>query len=119
MERSRALVSPVDLLNAHAEALFGPEEGELPTLSSGDSELVLLMALAERVKAVLAPVRPSPAFVEALGHELARPAAPAIEVLPSRQQPWIIGAAAVGSALSLLGLYHLLKGSQRLLRRAS
>jgi len=113
------LVSPVDLLNAHAEALFGPEEGELPTLSSGDSELVLLMALAERVKAVLAPVRPSPAFVEALGHELARPAAPAIEVLPSRQQPWIIGAAAVGSALSLLGLYHLLKGSQRLLRRAS
>ena len=113
------MVSPVDLLNAHAEALFGPEEGELPTLSSGDSELVLLMALAERVKAVLAPVRPSPAFVEALGHELARPAAPAIEVLPSRQQPWIIGAAAVGSALSLLGLYHLLKGSQRLLKRAS
>lgn len=119
MERSSALVSPVDLLNAHAEALFGPEEGELPTLSSGDSELVLLMALAERIKAVLAPVKPSPAFVEALGHELAQTSMPAVEILPSRRPPWIIGAAAVGSALSLLGLYHFLRESRRLLRRAS
>lgn len=113
------MVSPVDLLNAHADALFGPGTDELPTPPSGDSESAALMALAERVKAALAPITPAPAFVEALGHELVRTAAPAVEILPSQRSSWIIGAAAVGSALSLLGLLHFLRGNRRVLKRAS
>jgi len=111
------VVSPVDLLNAHADALFGP--GELPSPPAGDSESAALMALAERIQAALAPVRPAAAFVEALGHRLARTAVSSVEVLPSRRRPWIIRATAVGSALSLLGLLHFLRGSRRVLKRAS
>lgn len=111
------MVSPIDLLNTHAEMLCESGEDKVP-LSSDDPELTALMALAERVKAALTPVRPTPAFVEALGRELAQTEAPAVEVLPTRRRPWIIGAAAVGSALSFLGLFHLLRGG-RVLRKVS
>lgn len=111
------MVSPVDLLNIQADAFFGP--GELLTSPSDDPELAALMALAERVKMALVPVRPSRSFVEALGRDLAQTAVPTVEVLPSRRRPWIIGAAAVGSAFSILGLLHFLQGGRRVLKRVS
>lgn len=111
------MVSPIDLLNTHAEMLCGSDEDEVP-LSSDDPELTALMALAKQVKAALTPVRPAPTFVEALGRELTQTEASAVEVFPTRRRPWIIGAAAVGSVLSFLGLFHLLRGG-RVLRKVS
>jgi hypothetical protein len=118
------VVSSVDLLDAHANALVGPAVTRLPTSPLGDSELAAptvanLMALAERIQAVLTPISPSPAFVDALRHKLVWNAVPAVEVLPSRARPWIIGATAVGSALSLLGLLQFLRGSRPTLKRVS
>ena len=118
------MVSSVDLLNAHADALLGSGAEGLPAGPRDDSELTVpavadLMALAERVQAALAPASPSPAFVDALAHELLRIAVPAVEVLPPRRRSWIIGATAVGSALSLLGLLQFFWGSRRVLKRVS
>jgi hypothetical protein len=122
------VTSPVDALmealTAHADSLFEPELGErgvsrrdasgLPARALGD-----LMVLAESVWAVLAPVKPPSAYVDELERKLREAASvPPIEI--STPGPsWVVGAAAVGSVLSLLGLYHLLRRGRHPLRRAS
>ena len=113
------MVSTADLLNTQAGTLFmsGADEPLVPP--PDDTVVVALMALAEQVNAALVPATPTPGFVKTLGHDLARTAALEVEVFYSRERPWIIGAAAVGSALSLLGLFHFLAGSRRALKRAS
>jgi hypothetical protein len=118
------VVSAIDLPNCHANGLCNCEMKSLATSPSADPDLAAsavagLMELAERLRAVLTPISPSPAFVNALGLELTRRTLPVVEVLPSRRRSWIIGATAVGSALSLLGLLQLMRGSRRALRKAS
>ncbi len=118
------VTSSVDFLNAHADALFAPES-EKPSASSPDDAdsaapaVAELIALAEQVRIVLIPINPSPAFVDGLRYKLAQAAMPAVEVLPPWQRSWIIGATAVGSALSLLGLLQFLRGGRRILKQAS
>lgn len=118
------MTSSVDFLDAHADAPFAPES-ERPFESSPDDSnsvtpaVAELIALAEQVQTVLIPINPSPIFVEELRQRLAQAAVPAVEVLPPWQYSWIIGATAVGSALSLLGLLQFLKGGRRSLQRAS
>jgi len=118
------VVSSVDLLDAHADALFASETEGPSASSPGHSGSVTpaaaeLMTLAEQVQTMFIPISPSPTFVDGLGHRLAQAAIPAVEVLPPWRRSWIIGATAVGSALSLLGLFQLLRGSRRTLKRAS
>lgn len=118
------VASSVDFLDAHADALLAPET-ERPSASfSGDSDsvtpaVVELMALAEQVRTMFIPINPSPTFVDGLRHKLAQTAVPAVEVLPPWRCSWIIGATALGSALSLLGLLRFLRGSRRTLKRVS
>jgi hypothetical protein len=118
------MASSVDLLDAHADALFAPEIESWPTSSPGDSGSATpaateLMALAEQVQMILIPIHPSPTFVDGLGHRLAQAAIPTVEVLSPWRRSWIIGATAVGSALSLFGLFQFLRGGRRTLKRAS
>jgi len=115
----RAVVSSADLLHAQADALLGPGVAGLATSPPDDADLAALMALAERVQVALAPMSPSPAFVDMLRRKLARSAVPAVEVLPPQRRAWIIGATALGSALSLLGLLQFMRGSRRALKKVS
>jgi hypothetical protein len=116
--------SSVDLLDSHADALLAPQtEGSLTSppgdVDSADPAAADLMVLAERVQALLVPINPSPIFVEGLRYKLAQTAVPMVEVFSPWRRSWVIGATAVGSALSLLGLLQFLRGSRRTLKRAS
>ena len=68
-------------------------------------ELRTLLDLAEQLKWVLVPIKPSPVFVANLARQLG--AASAGRVTHAFRDHWreiVFGAAAVGSALSVIGL---------------
>jgi len=112
--------SVADILSVHACQLLGPGVKARPTPFPDNPELTELMALAEQVQAALPPVRPPPAFVKSLGRELREMGAVSnVEVLPPQTSSWVVGAAALGSVLSLLGLFHLVRETRHVLRKAS
>ncbi|HHS97843.1 MAG TPA: hypothetical protein ENK08_08090 [Chloroflexi bacterium] len=98
----------IELLAAHADRLNDPS-APLPEPRPEEMKyLAPLMEIAERLKATLVPVEPSAAFVRSLRREL-------VEAARRRQTPsqrsrrgWIIGAAALGSALSVAGVVALI-----------
>jgi len=96
-----------------------PAEDAPVTEPSEIPDSATLLALAEQVKATLPPVRPSSMFVEALKHELTDISPALVEVPPQRWPSWIVGAATVGSVLSLYGLLYLLRGSQHPWKKAA
>ena len=108
----------VEILAAHADQLNeGGGEGDayLAMFPAYREELSPLLATAGRVKEVLAPVRPEPAFREDLRKGLmaaARQRQAQVVVAPQggRGRGILIGAAALGSVISVAGLLaHLLR----------
>jgi hypothetical protein len=113
-----------DILAAHADHLVRNQsrnEDYLSLLCDYRAELVPLLQIAERVRAKLVPVAPSPAFEAGLRQDLLaaarqRTEEPRVPFL--RRKGIIIGAAAVGSVLSVAGIVAALLWRQRSIARA-
>lgn len=98
-----------EVLASHADRLLQGEAREAEYLAlfpEYREELEPLLALARQTKEVLASVRPSEAFRNRLRQELLTSAkeesgAPASTERPRWRQPWVIGAAALGSVISV------------------
>lgn len=104
MEEQRA----TQALAAHADRLIG-RPGETVRLTPDEAEqLRPLMDVAEHVKATLIPVEPSAAFVRTLGRELVEAARHQQTAARRLRRGLVIGAAAVGSALSVAGVVALI-----------
>ncbi len=86
-----------DLNNGRAD-----RETCLRQFSGRHEELKTLLHLAEQVKQVLVPVEPSPTFVQKLLRQLV--VADGQEQARSYRREVVIGAAAVGSVLSVIGI---------------
>jgi len=115
--------SYVEGLNPNARESFSPTRRETRGSRTGRSDpadptVLALRSLARQIRTSLIPIEPSPAFVDELRYSLTQTATPMVEVFSPWRNPWILGATAVGSALSLLGLL-LLRGSRRTPKRAS
>jgi hypothetical protein len=118
----------VEVLAAHADRLMddGPEsEDYLNLFPAYRAELTPLLGIAERVKAALVPVTPSPAFEAGLKQDLLEAAIQRAEekeekkrVSFLRRRGVLIGAAVVGSALSVAGIIAALLLRQRATARA-
>ena len=113
-----------DVLIAHADYLIGNKtqsESYLSLLPAYRAELAPLLQIAEQLRAVLTPVAPSPAFEAALRRDLLAAAMQRAEeqrVPFLRRKGVIIGAAVVGSALSVAGIVAALVWRQRSIGRA-
>lgn len=98
-----------EILAAHADLLVrGEAKGAQYSTLFPDyrEELVPLLELAQEVRETLASVHPSEAFRRRLRQELLTTARQRVAVpLPTDRsrwrQPWVIGAAALGSVISL------------------
>jgi hypothetical protein len=98
-----------EVLAAHADQLLRGEAREAEYLAlfpEYRKELEPLLALARQTKETLASVRPSEAFRKRLRQELLTAAkqeteASASTERPRWRQPWVIGAAALGSVISV------------------
>jgi hypothetical protein len=118
----------VEVLAAHADHLTsdGPESDDyLKLFPAYRAELKPLLKIAERVRAALVPVRPSPAFEAGLKQDLLEAAIQRAEereekkrVSFLRRRGVLIGAAAVGSVLSVAGIVAALLLRQRAMARA-
>jgi hypothetical protein len=118
----------VEVLAAHADQLVGNgADGEdyLNLFPTYRAELEPLLQIAERVKAVLVAVEPAPTFEAGLRQDLMAAAIRRAEeqekqrrIFRLRRRGILIGAAAVGSALSVAGLVAALLLRQRALARA-
>ena len=118
----------VEVLAAHADHLVGDKASSVDYLSlfpAYRTELAPLLRIAERVRAVLAPVPPSPAFEAGLKQDLLAAAIQRAEKRRNRKQvsflrrpAVLIGAAAIGSALSVAGIVAALLWRQRSIARA-
>ena len=92
----------VDLLTMHADALnAGQDQTESLALLYGD-EVAPLLQLARAVKQVLVPVSPPAGFTTQLHHDLMQyDRNVTIVATHPNQRGWWVGAATVGSLLSL------------------
>ena len=118
----------VEVLAAHADHLIGNEADSADYLTlfpAYRAELGPLLRIAERVKGVLVPVTLSPAFESGLKQELLATATQRAEeqgqgrkVSFLRRRGVLIGAAAVGSVLSVAGIVAALLLRQRSIARA-
>jgi len=118
----------VEVLAAHADHLMGngaESEEYLNLFPAYRAELTPLLGIAERVKAALVPVSPSTAFEAGLKQDLMAAAIKRAEGkekktrgLLLRRRGVLIGAAAVGSALSVAGIVAALLLRQRAIARA-
>jgi hypothetical protein len=118
----------VEVLAAHADQLAGHGAGSedyLNLFPTYQAELAPLLQIAERVKTVLVPVIPATAFQAGLQQDLMAAAIKRAEeqeksrrVSLLRRRGVLIGAAAVGSALSVAGIVAALLLRQRALARA-
>jgi hypothetical protein len=118
----------VEVLAAHADHLMGdgPEsEDYLKLFPDYRAELKPLLRIAERVRAALVPVRPSPAFEAGLKQDLIEAAIQRAEERENkkrvsfiRRRGVLIGAAAIGSVLSVAGIVAALLLRQRAMARA-
>ncbi len=117
----------VEVLAAHADRLVGNQangEDFLELFPDHKAELAPLLRVAERVKAVLVPVTPTPAFETGLKKDLLEAAIRRVEEQKSkkkvsflRRRGVLIGAA-VGSVLSVAGIIAALLWRQRSIARA-
>jgi hypothetical protein len=117
----------VEVLAAHADRLVGNQangEDFLELFPDHKAELAPLLRVAERVKAVLVPVTPTPTFETGLKKDLLEAAIRRVEEQKSkkkvsflRRRGVLIGAA-VGSVLSVAGIIAALLWRQRSIARA-
>lgn len=117
----------VEVLAAHADRLVGNKangEDYLNLFPAYQAELAPLLRIAERVKAVLAPVTPSPAFEAGLKQDLLAAALQRSEEQKEEKQVFflrrrgVLIGAAVGSVLSVVGIIAALLWRQRSIARA-
>jgi len=118
----------VEVLAAHADHLMGDgaeSEEYLNLFPAYRAELTPLLGVAERVKAALVPVSASAAFEASLKQDLLAAAIKRAEEEEEktrgsflRRRGVLIGAAAVGSALSVAGIVAALLLRQRAMARA-
>ena len=121
----------VEVLAAHADHMISDEAGGAGSKDYLDlfpdyrAELKPLLGIAERVKATLVPVTPSPAFETGLKQDLVAAAIQRAKekeerkrVSFLRRRGVLIGAAAVGSVLSVAGIVAALLLRQRAIARA-
>jgi hypothetical protein len=95
-----------DILATHAERLFSQPEA-MQQIAVGDeerSELAPLFTLAEQLYQSMPPVQPSAAFVRSLGKELAGSAKHQVATARRMRRGVLIGAATVGSLVSIASL---------------
>ena len=94
----------IEALAAHADNMAG-RVGEPITLS-GTEEIYLrpLMTVAEQVKRVMLPVEPSKSFIMTLGRSLVAESRRQQSSARRLRRGMVIGAAALGSALSIAGV---------------
>jgi hypothetical protein len=88
---------------AHAEGLIGYPEAmqQIHITDEEHSRLAALFELAERLQQSMQPVQPSAAFVRSLGKELVASAKRQITLTKRLRRGALIGAAALGSLLSI------------------
>jgi hypothetical protein len=92
-----------EILSAHTEALFGHSEElwQVDLTDEEQDELGPLFTLAERLQHSLPPVQPPAAFAHSLGKELAGSARHQIAAARRLRRGVLIGAATVGSLVSI------------------
>lgn len=92
-----------DVLAAHAEALLGHPEAmlEAGVTDKERHELTPLFTLTEQLHRCMPPVQPSAAFVHSLGKELAHSAKHQVAMAKRMRRGVLIGAATVGSLVSI------------------
>jgi hypothetical protein len=92
-----------EILSAHAEALLGHPQSLLQADVTDEEqyELAPLFALAEQLRQSMSPVQPSAAFVRSLGKELANSAQYQVAASKRMRRGVLIGAATVGSLVSI------------------
>lgn len=103
-----------EILAAHADRLIAGEEHTsdfLLLFPELRSELAPLLRLAHEVVAVLRPIRPRPAYRMDLhqalitaGYEHLAQDPTGFVNIPETRRDWVLGAAAVGSAVSVVGV---------------
>jgi hypothetical protein len=94
------------VLTAHADGLRGqPEAMQQITLTDAERrQLTPLFQLAERLHRAMQPVQPSGDFVRSLGQELVDSAKHQVTLARRLRRGVWIGAAAIGSLLSIASL---------------
>jgi hypothetical protein len=99
MDEKRA----TEVLSAHAEELLGRPQAmrQASPTSQEISQLAPLFQLAEQVYRTMRPVQPSAVFVHSLGQELMDGAKRQVVLTKRLRRGVLIGAAAVGSLLSI------------------
>ena len=99
MDKKRA----TEVLSAHAEELLGRPQAMRQASPTKEevSQLAPLFQLAEQVYGTMQPVQPSAAFVHSLGQELMDGAKRQVALTKRLRRAVLIGAAAVGSLLSI------------------
>jgi hypothetical protein len=92
-----------EILSAHTEALFGhPEEFlQIDMTDAEQDELAPLFTLAEQLRQSLPPVQPPVTFAHSLGRELAGSAQHQVAAAQRMRRGVLIGAATVGSLVSI------------------
>jgi hypothetical protein len=105
------------ILAAHADQLNAGLRGPAAYPAMSAEQLLALeplLELAEQLYQALTPVSPSPAFVRKLGYDLALAAARSqLSLIERYRRELLMAAAALGSALSVLGLVLLYLFRQR------
>ena len=93
----------VEVLAAHAEGLTGRPEAiqQINVTNEERSQLTHLFQLAERLQQSMQPVQPSAAFVRSLGKELVDNARRRAALTRRLRRALVIGAAALGSIVSI------------------
>jgi hypothetical protein len=99
MDNKRA----TEVLSAHAEELLGRPQAmrQASPTSEEISQLAPLFQIAEQVYKTMQPVQPSAVFVHNLGQELIDGAKRQVALTKRLRRTVLIGAAAVGSLLSI------------------
>jgi|GEM_PF-651860 len=93
----------VEVLATHAEKVIGRGENiqQINLTDEEHSRLAPLFQLAERLQQSMQPIQPSAAFVRSLGKELVDNAKRQITLTKRLRRAMLIGAAALGSLLSI------------------
>lgn len=94
------------ILSAHADSLAGRPKAmeQIDPTDAERNQLTPLFQLAERLNQSMQPVQPSAVFVRSLGQELVCNAKHQVVLAKRLRKSVLIGAAAVGSLLSIASL---------------
>lgn len=90
-----------EILAAHADGLIGRPDRQINATDREAGQLAPLFQLAGQLHHSMPPVQPSRAFVRSLGQQLRRSAERQVALTRRARRGILIGAAAVGSLVSV------------------